>query len=188
MVLYRNAKWYNPLFVDVNDKQYEIKGIYAFDETGVVASTSRGWFGGGNNDIDTLDIDCDCKLKRKFDFNSKDAFIISAGGGEAALYIPATKLNLGDKRRFKSCEGMVKTVVKSQTYPDIEFETVDVFSADVSKCRQSIREVIDRMTRAYNITPDQIDAFIADLNAVKATLAAELDTMNANIDAFIKEM
>lgn len=104
MLLYRRSDWFNPFFILVNAKRYEVKDIHFFDKEGIICSTSRGWFGdGGSNPFSVgVELDVDCVLKKKIDFNLKTAFIISSGKDpyddslNAVLYIPASSVGLND--------------------------------------------------------------------------------------------
>lgn len=99
MNLYRRSGWFNPFFIDVNNKSYELKNIHFFNPNGIICSTSRGWFGNGDNTTQGLSFDIICNLKRKVDFTSKSAFIISRGndyGLSAELYIPADAIGLSE--------------------------------------------------------------------------------------------
>ena len=96
MELY-TTKYYNPFFVAIGTKSYELSDIQFFDGDGVICKTNSGWFGSGgsNNRFDSLTIDVDCVLKRKVDYNCKTAFIVSSGekswdgNTKYVLYIPA---------------------------------------------------------------------------------------------------
>lgn len=99
MLLYRRSDWFNPFFILVNAKRYEVKDIHFFDKEGIICSTGRGWFGENSSNIE---IQVDCVLKKKVDFNVKTAFIISEGKTQydedlnAVLYIPASSVGLND--------------------------------------------------------------------------------------------
>ena len=92
MKLY-TSRYYNPFFIDLGAKSYEISNILFYDEVGVVCSTGHGWFGSGNNNFNVFTIDADCVMKRKIDFNSETPFIVADGKDilnktKYALYIP----------------------------------------------------------------------------------------------------
>ena len=87
---------YNPFFIDIGSKSFEIDNIYFFDAEGVICSTGRGWFGNNNNFRAGLVLPVDCIVRRKEDYKSKCAFLLSSGVKSWAtnktsykLYIPA---------------------------------------------------------------------------------------------------
>lgn len=100
MELY-TTKYYNPFFVTIGSKSYELCDIKFFDVNGNICQTNSGWFGcGSNNRFDTLTIDVECVLKRKVDYNCKTAFVICSGerswdgNSKYILYIPASVVGL----------------------------------------------------------------------------------------------
>lgn len=119
MKLYRRAHWFNPFYIDVNEKRYELKDIHIFDKEGIICSANRGWFGGSDNTSAGLIFDVPCFLKRKVDFNLNIAFIISVGEKNydnslsAELYIPAEVLGLKEPIIIK----------RTSTYFIIKWET-----------------------------------------------------------------
>lgn len=92
--LAKGAKWFNPFFVMV-DKYYQIKDIYLYESNGATFHTGRGWFGSGNNNLESLPIPIPV-IRNKPKFDSK-AFIIKKGWEKGTdqktyfchLYIPA---------------------------------------------------------------------------------------------------
>lgn len=84
MQLIKQAPWYNPFFLG----EYQIADIKVFSSEGVLTSTGCGWFGCGNNPINSLELGE--KVERCINprFSSKTPF-----------YIPVTKLNKGQKQK-----------------------------------------------------------------------------------------
>jgi hypothetical protein len=108
MKLYRTAKWYNPLSIDVNGKTYELGDIIFFDKDGEICRTDRGWFTSGistNNNFDRLEIPGSVKKKTKIDFNEKQAFVVRVerhGLSTYALYIPSSSVGLSTPTAVRS--------------------------------------------------------------------------------------
>lgn len=108
MKLYKTAKWYNPLSIDVNGKSYELGDIIFFDKDGEICRTDRGWFTSGistNNNFDRLEIPGSVKKKTKIDFNEKQAFVVRVekhGLLTYALYIPSSSVELSAPTAVRS--------------------------------------------------------------------------------------
>ena len=108
MKLYKTAKWYNPLSIDVNGKSYELGDIIFFDKDGEICRTDRGWFTSGistNNNFDRLEIPGNVKKKTKIDFNEKQAFVVRVekhGLLTYALYIPSSSVELSAPTAVRS--------------------------------------------------------------------------------------
>lgn len=108
MKLYKTAKWYNPLSIDVNGKAYELGDIIFFDKDGEICRTDRGWFTSGistNNNFDRLEISGSVKKKTKIDFNEKQAFVVRVerhGLSTYALYIPSSSVGLSAPTAVRS--------------------------------------------------------------------------------------
>lgn len=108
MKLYKTAKWYNPLSIDVNGKTYELGDIIFFDKDGEICRTDRGWFTSGistNNNFDRLEISGSVKKKTKIDFNEKQAFVVRVerhGLSTYALYIPSSSVGLSAPTAVRS--------------------------------------------------------------------------------------
>lgn len=108
MKLYKTAKWYNPLSIDVNGKTYELGDIIFFDKDGEICRTDRGWFTSGistNNNFDRLEIPGSVKKKTKIDFNEKQAFVVRVekhGLLTYALYIPSSSVELSAPTAVRS--------------------------------------------------------------------------------------
>lgn len=108
MKLYKTAKCYNPLSIDVNGKSYELGDIIFFDKDGEICRTDRGWFTSGistNNNFDRLEIPGSVKKKTKIDFNEKQAFVVRVerhGLLTYALYIPSSSVELSAPTAVRS--------------------------------------------------------------------------------------
>ena len=108
MKLYKTAKWYNPLSIDVNGKSYELGDIIFFDKDGEICRTDRGWFTSGistNNNFDSLEIPGGVKKKTKVDFNEKQAFVVHVerhGLSTYALYVPSSSVELSAPTAIRS--------------------------------------------------------------------------------------
>lgn len=65
--LYKGATWYNPYFIDVGGKAYELKNIIFYKVDGTQLSNGKGWFG-SNNYVDNFSIPRAVKrMKPKYD-------------------------------------------------------------------------------------------------------------------------
>lgn len=100
MKLYTSS-CYNPFFIDIGAKTYELENIHFFDSDGVICSSGRGWFGSNNHFRNGLEIAVDCILKRKADYTAKTAFLLASaekswvtGKSRYELYIPAAVVGL----------------------------------------------------------------------------------------------
>ena len=67
---------YNPFFITVNEKQYEIGEITFYNDQGSVLHIDCGWFEDNNKFKDGLNIDLTCIRKLKQDFSLSCAYII----------------------------------------------------------------------------------------------------------------
>ena len=72
--LYKCKKWYNPLFIFVGEKEYEINNILFFNDKGVIFEIGRGWF----DDEQEKEFNGETIKKIKLDYLSKKNFIIKA--------------------------------------------------------------------------------------------------------------
>lgn len=70
--LYRTSEIYRPLFVMVNDKEYELKNIIVYDENGIVFENGYGYF--DNNE--ELEIKGNVVRKVKETFKGKDNYVL----------------------------------------------------------------------------------------------------------------
>ena len=100
MKLYTSS-CYNPFFIDIGAKTYELENIHFFDSDGVICSSGRGWFGSNNYFRNGLEIAVDVFVKKKPDFSLSVAFLLSTGEKSWAtnktryeLYIPAAVVGL----------------------------------------------------------------------------------------------
>ena len=166
MILYRRANWFNPFYVDVNEKRYELKDIHIFDKEGIICSANRGWFGGSDNTSAGLIFDVPCVLKRKADFNLNTAFIISTGEKNydnslsAELYIPAEAIGLKEPvvkkrtdRYFVICwETQIKEVYCEA------YHYIDEHLANIEQKISAVGEKISHFWyKAYEDLPSCID-------------------------------
>jgi hypothetical protein len=109
--LYKAASWFNPFFVNVGFKHYEIKEIYLYRPDGTFIRNCTGWFG-DNNQLDSLKIPA-VILRRTPKFDGK-TFVISKGREEFGtnkqllchLYIPIEWFDLIKTERTRK-EGFI---------------------------------------------------------------------------------
>ena len=158
MKLYRES-FYNPFFIDVNGKKYEINKIHFFDEKGVICSTSCGWFGSNNYFKNGLEIDVECFIKRKADFNANFAFLLPSENKEKSwysnlllheIYIPSAAVGLKDPT---ACKLTLKSrYVILYWKSDIDGVTVDRWEWIDEKLRpieKRIREIGESISKLY---------------------------------------
>ncbi|MGM9881480.1 MAG: hypothetical protein ACI31S_01400 [Bacilli bacterium] len=71
--LYRQADWYRPLFVTLEDgKDVQLDSIVVYDENGIVVKNEYGYF---DNDME-IEIKEEVKRKRKENYNQKENYVV----------------------------------------------------------------------------------------------------------------
>lgn len=165
MKLYRAQKWYNPFYIDVNNKSCKLDKISVFEDGKVLASTNSGWFG-SNNFVDELEIACDCVLKRVTDLSLKTAFIKKCSEEGYELFIPNEVVKLTEASYEKhNIIGWVIEKRKSTIYKEIFFETIHPFNQKIQKISGSIRFIGDKISHfGTPDTTESIDNYIRELN------------------------
>lgn len=158
MKLYKES-FYNPFFIDVNGKKYEINKIRFFDENGVICSTSCGWFGNNNCFRNGLEIDVECFIKRKADFNANFAFLLQSENKEKSwysnrayyeIYIPSAVVGLKQPIAKKPYPKSRYYVVSWES--DIDGVTVDKWEWIDEKLRpieKRIKEIGESISKLY---------------------------------------
>lgn len=66
LTLQRLNSFYNPFYVMVDERDYEVEKIIFYSGSGEDISTEHGWFGDGQNEIDNIRILHTTKYRRKF--------------------------------------------------------------------------------------------------------------------------
>lgn len=158
MKLYRES-FYNPFFIDVNGKKYEINKIHFFDESGVICSTSCGWFGANNYFRNGLEIDVECFIKRKADFTANFAFLLPSESREKSwysnlllheIYIPSAAVGLKQPTAKKPYPKARYYIVLWKS--DIDGVTVDKWEWIDKKLRpieERIKEIGESISKLY---------------------------------------
>ena len=169
MKLY-TSRYYNPFFIDLGAKSYEISDILFYDEIGVVCSTGHGWFGSGNNNFNVFTIDADCVLKRKIDFNSKTPFIVADGKDilnktKYALYIPKSVIGL--KSPVAINRGRHFVVRWSSDMDGVVVEKWHFIDSELSEVEHRINEVGEKISHLYSNSFSELDELVKELNSLR---------------------
>ena len=177
MRLYTHT-YYNPFFVEVKGREYQIDYIAVFDASGIIASVNRGWFGGNNNHKELL-IDVDCVLKRKEDFSLKTAFIIKSNSSPYcestyALYIPNSVLVVCDPSYEKIYDSQaIRETIKSTTVDGIVFEKIYWVNNKVSSIKNRITDVGKEISTLHSDILNKLPNLIGRLQRLASELAHE---------------
>ena len=169
MKLY-TSRYYNPFFIDLGAKSYEISDILFYDEIGVVCSTGHGWFGSGNNNFNVFTIDADCVLKRKIDFNSKTPFIVADGKDilnktKYALYIPKSVIGL--KSPVAINRGRHFVVRWTSDMDGVAVEKWHFIDAELTEVEHRINEVGEKISHLYSNSFSELDELVKELNSLR---------------------
>ena len=169
MKLY-TSRYYNPFFIDLGAKSYEISDILFYDEIGVVCSTGHGWFGSGNNNFNVFTIDADCVLKRKIDFNSKTPFIVADGKDilnktKYALYIPKSVIGL--KSPVAINRGRHFVVRWTSDMDGVAVEKWHFIDAELTEVEHRINEVGEKISHLYSSSFSELDVLVKELNSLR---------------------
>ena len=169
MKLY-TSRYYNPFFIDLGAKSYEISNILFYDEVGVVCSTGHGWFGSGNNNFNVFTIDADCVLKRKIDFNSETPFIVADGKDilnktKYALYIPKSVIGL--KSPVAMNRGRHFVVRWTSDMDGVAVEKWHFIDAELSEVEHRINEVGEKISHLYSNSFSELDGLVKELNSLR---------------------
>ena len=169
MKLY-TSRYYNPFFIDLGAKSYEISDILFYDEIGVVCSTGHGWFGSGNNNFNVFTIDADCVLKRKIDFNSKTPFIVADGKDilnktKYALYIPKSVIGL--KSPIAINRGRHFVIRWSSDMDGVVVEKWHFIDSELSEVEHRINEVGEKISHLYSNSFSELDELVKELNSLR---------------------
>lgn len=169
MKLY-TTRYYNPFFIDLSEKSYEISNILFYDEVGVICSTGHGWFGSGNNNFNVFTIDADCALKRKVDFNSKTPFIVADGKDilnktRYALYIPKSVIGL--KSPVAMNRGRHFVVRWTSDMDGVAVEKWHFIDAELTEVEHRINEVGEKISHLYSNSFSELDELVKELNSLR---------------------
>lgn len=183
---------YNPFFIGIKDKSYEIDTISVFENGMIIARESKGWFGSNNNcrGSDGLEIDCDCVKKNKVDLNCETAFIVRSKCEHETrydLYIPNYAVKLGEPVYIKEYDTMIGEFICSTINDKIKFHRVKNCCPAIKEQNDDYNKVVETLKRAYNYKEklEVIDGAIEKLKAIKENIA----TIKDNFDkADLKEL
>ena len=181
MKLYTHP-YYNPFFVKIKEKEYQINSITVFDTSGELASNGRGWFG-SNNYVKELILDVECVLKRKVDYAMKDAFIVSHptphGETRYDLYIPNSVVNHTSPKYEKIYSGQaIKETIASINVNEVLFERIYWINNDVKVIESKISEVGKEISNLYSEKYAKLPEYIHQLNVLHEELVKATAVMN----------
>ncbi len=172
MKLYTTSAWYNPYYVNVNDKAYRISEIHVFDENGEICHIEHGWFG-SNNEHPRLELPCECVRKMKIDYGCKTAFVIksecqySPSETMYALYLPDAIVNIGDPTYLKDSMGYLIETRVSKNY---DFMVFDKYHNDFVSQMYNKRNVFEEIVKKIQSMPlhDLDDKLIMEIDTLRA--------------------
>ena len=191
MKLFKLESFYNPFGIGVSGRIYEIDSIVAFDNKDEVevAVNHCGWFG-SNNNLKELIIDCDCILKRKVDFSSKTAFIISkgekswAGYNQCTLYIPTEVLDL--KKSIIRENDCIHIYNQSSIYKDVVFQKIVWINANAQAKMRKIRDLGNALKITFNIA--DVENTILEMQQLVEEYKAEVQRVQSlSTEELLKE-
>ena len=111
----RKYNWFNPLFINFNEKSYEVKNFVLYDCVNgkVIAKTPQGWFY-ETPSLDSMEFN-DMELRNKENLTANHPFFIrtrdilsSENKTMAVVYIPADVEN----KRYEKIKGLAGTTNK----------------------------------------------------------------------------
>jgi hypothetical protein len=186
MKLYKNTKWYNPFYVDVNNKSYELNKIYFFNKDGIICSTRSGWFGSGDNNFNSLEIPCSCSLKKKVDFNYEFAFIVFSGEkswdgvSKYELYIPSDVLSVNGPIIDRKSDRYY--VIKWLTNIDgVYCDLWHFIDGKLTEIEHKINNVGEKLSNMYQSQYADLPKYIEVLNKLNEERNKEVENIK-NID------
>ena len=179
MKLY-TSRYYNPFFIDLGAKSYEISNILFYDEVGVICSTGQGWFGSGNNNFNVFTIDADCVLKRKIDFNSKTPFIVADGKDifnktTYSLYIHKSVVGL--KSPVAINRGRHFVVRWTSDIDEVVVEKWHFIDAELTEVEHRINDVGEKIAHLYSNSFSELDGLIKELNSLRKKREKAISSM-----------
>ena len=191
MKLYTHP-YYNPFFVKIKEKEYQINSITVFDTSGELASNGRGWFG-SNNYVKELTLDVECVLKRKVDYTMKDAFIVSHptphGETRYDLYLPNSVVNLTTPKYERVYSGgAICETIKSINYTEIVFENFYWINMDVKVLESKITELGKSISNLYGDKYDELPKYLEQLKELNEQRIDAIARMNStSIEEHLKK-
>lgn len=157
MILKQLSSIYNPFYVDVNGKFFQVSNIAFFDESGVIASVGRGWFG-SNNHIKEIENEITVIKKVKVDFSCKSAFIIKDNENTwksetvYILYIPSTLAGLEVVKVDKWMNTQIITYYKTSLHKKAVFDVcTKVIDSNLHAIRKEMEEITKEMQSLYDV-------------------------------------
>lgn len=168
--LTKKGEWYNPLYVNCNDTEYQLKNIIFFKDGEEFMQTGRGWF---DNKHNPESINLKLIRKNKIDFSLDHAFITPVKkdnydhekGRNAILYLPLDKFNFKKVKQYTT-----KYSDTDVLYYMFEDKELGVF---VTK---KIKET-KRLKRPLETEISNIDKDIKELEKKKAKVGRKLEKL-----------
>lgn len=189
MKLYTES-YYNPYFIDINGKQYEIGTIHVFDKNGSLMFCNQGWFG-SNNNCRNLEIDGECVRKNTVNFECKTAFIVKMDGSESwytnksryALYLPAEYLDMEEPSYHKEMNGTmhVKTM-KSRKYPTVVFTENKFVDRELYNIYNQMKDISGKISSEvfpHSFNADKVNSLIDSLRILSNRMVVEKAKMES---------
>lgn len=155
MILKRITNWYRPYYINVNNKDYQLKNIKFYKNNEIIVESNFGWLENKNNiDIKEIILPVDeVKTRRKEKFDG-EVFIISQGKElyenelTATIYIPADMLGV----HFVKNEIMYNSQVRAVYEGDQDiYITKYIKSIDthLNVIREEYKEVYNKVSGIY---------------------------------------
>lgn len=184
MILYK-TKYYNPFYVEVNNKPRFLNSINVFKDGKIVATNNRGWFG-NNNNFETLEFDVDVVMKRTVDLKCKTAFIVKSDctyDTRYDIYIPESVIELKSPTYSKS---MGNTAIREEiktSRDGVYFERYAFLDKEINVISHEISEIAKKLEFSYLSKPDEINSLVTEItkNAKAYELAYE-KMINVSLD------
>lgn len=144
--LFKRESWYNPLYVKVGNIPYQLDKIYFYDESGIIYTNPRSWFGDNSFNV-FLKTSKEIKRKTKIDFSKKIPFIIRSKDDwdkRYDLYLPIEDFDLQVSYRKTQT-----TIMENIKFYD-ELNQLCVFSYCVKYLNNKLLDINDEYQEHLN--------------------------------------
>lgn len=173
---------YNPFFIDVGNKRYELNNILIYDKDGIICATNKGWFGCGDRRIKDLELPTNCIVKRKEDFMLNCAFLVKSpvnpyndskswysGLPYYSLYIPAAVIGLKEPTAKRYNIDLRHFEITFET----AFEGVYIYfwhfvDEELQPFNDRLSKIGDNLKCLYKPTPVLLQATMSELQEIQA--------------------
>lgn len=185
----KKARCYNPFFVDMGAKCYELNNIHFFDKSGVICSTGHGWFSTTNNEFKCgLELDIDCVIKRKVDFDIDCAFILPSRDNDSIswytnkklyeLYIPAAAVGLKLSKAQKSYNNHCFIVSWLSNINGVIVDKWHFIDENLSKIEDQINAIGKEINTLYQDRFSKLPELLKELSKLEKARKIELEKMD----------